>query len=142
MSTEAIGEESPVVGGRLGDPAVGDVIGALDAYRSLELEREGIGMFLALHDARPGRVLQVQDEVALTEGAHLAQLFDGYWQRLEGAGFPVADAERYEPDETGARELIHVLVVLSASHLTLRPAATRIRSRDGGGEDDGHDARD
>lgn len=137
MSAEPVGGESPVTGGRPDDPPVDDVIGALDAYRALELEREGIGMFLALHDARPGRVLQVQDEVALTEGARLARLFDRYWGSLEGAGFPVAAAEGDEPDETGARELIDVLVVLSSSHLTLRPAASQMGSRDGG---DDHDA--
>jgi len=98
-------------------PPVDDVLGALGEVRLLELEREGIAMFLALHDARPGRVLAVDDEAARAEGTHLVRLFDGYHEALEQAGFPPADDE---PDVTGARELIDVLVVLSDRHLSLR----------------------
>ncbi len=101
----------------LTQPGADDVLGALQEFRDLELEREGIAMFLALHDARPGRVLAVRDEGALAEGASLAALFDHYREPLERAGFPPADDE---PDETGSRELIDVLVVLSDRHLSLR----------------------
>jgi hypothetical protein len=94
-----------------------DALPALAEVRALELEREGIAMFVAVHDLRPGRVVTVGDARAQDEGERLAVLFDGYWQGLQDAGFPPLDDE---PDETGARELIDVLVVLSDRHLSLR----------------------
>lgn len=103
-----------------------DVLGALADYRTLELEREGIAMFLALHDARPGRDLVVRDDGALAEAARLVPLLDHYEQALSAAGYPrSADGadEPDEPDETGARELIDVLVVLSDRHLSSRRTA-------------------
>lgn len=95
------------------------------------LEREGIAMFLALHDARPGRHLHVRDAFGVAEGARLAVLFDHYERGLAAA--PV-DPALYDPgvegkvpseadpdiDPTGAAGLIDVLVVLSDQHLRAR----------------------
>ncbi len=100
-----------------------DVLAALADYRTLELEREGIAMFLALHDARPGRDIVVYDEVALAEGARLVSLLDHYERALARAGFPWPAGVVDEPDVTGARELIDVLVVLSDRHLSRRRTA-------------------
>jgi len=95
-------------------PPAKDVLGVLHTCHTAALEREGIAMFVSLHDARPGRRPVVRDEVALAEGTLLAARFDHYHAALEQAGFPAADDER---DETGARELIDVLGVLSDQHL-------------------------
>ena len=80
--------------------------------RSRILEREGIPMFVALHDARPRRPVQVAAE-AVAEGSRLAVLFDHYREGLIGAA-PTRDADH---DPTGASALIDVLVVLSDQHL-------------------------
>lgn len=90
-----------------------DVAGLLAVCDARVLEREGIAMFVALHDARPGRVLAVADDVARAEGARLGELFDHY-----RAGVP--DRMRRPDDPTGAARLIDVLVVLSDRHLRSR----------------------
>lgn len=124
----------------LGAPRAPDVLAALADYRTLELEREGIAMFLALHDARPGRELVVDDDLARAEAELLEPLFDHYGRALEEAGFPRPADESDEPDETGARELIDVLVVLSDRHLSLRRTlggGSGDGREDGGGQDGG-----
>jgi hypothetical protein len=96
------------------------------------LEREGIAMFVALHDARPGRELEVRDPLGAAEGARLAELFDHYERGLaaappEGSGEPQGGApvdrevepHGWLPPEAAA--LIDVLVVLSDQHLRARP---------------------
>ena len=50
------------------------------------------------------------------------QLLDGYYAGLEAVGFPAQYPD--EPDETGARELIDALVVLSDQHLRARGVAS------------------
>jgi hypothetical protein len=88
-------------------------------------------MFVALHDARPGRELHVRDPLAEAEGARLAELFDHYERGLaaaaEGSGEPQggapvdrgAEPHGWLPPEAAA--LIDVLVVLSDQHLRARP---------------------
>ncbi len=91
-----------------------DVGGELERCRGRLLEREGIAMFVALHDARPGRSLTVTDAVAVVEGRRLADLVDHYERGLAArASSPDPD----QPDPTGAREVIDLLVVLSDLHL-------------------------
>ena len=89
-------------------------------------------MFVALHDARPGRDLRVRDALHVAEGVRLAALFDHYESGLadthidaalpeaaiEGDGPELADPDG---DPTGAAALIEVLVVLSDQHLRARP---------------------
>lgn len=106
--------------GTLAAAPANDVVGALRVCHSRLLEREGIAMFVALHDGRPGRSLEVHDERARTEGRRLADLLDHYHSRLEAAGFPSFDDDD-APDESGAPELISSLVVLSDLHLRARP---------------------
>ena len=87
-------------------------------YAQRELEREGIPMVLALHDARTGAAPPVDDPLALAEGARLAELFDAY---EAGTAEQVALAEAAtEPDLTGGAPLITVLVVLAEEHLRAR----------------------
>ena len=96
------------------------------------LEREGIAMFVALHDARPGHHLHVRDALAVAEGARLAGLFDHYERGLAAKGVDPALYEaggegevpiEVDPDidPTGAAGLIDILVVLSDQHLRARP---------------------
>ncbi|KRB43584.1 hypothetical protein [Terrabacter sp. Root181] len=101
--------------GTLAAPAAVDVPAVLAACHGRLLEREGIAMFVALDDARPGGDLRVGDVTALSDGARAAELLDGYYAGLEAVGFPAQYPD--EPDETGARELIDALVVLSDQHL-------------------------
>lgn len=85
------------------------------------LEREGIPMFLALHDARPGRSLVVNDATAKAEGDTLTKLFEHYEHgvdALPNKHLPIDTPP--EVDETGAADLIDVLVVLSDQHLRAR----------------------
>lgn len=96
------------------------------------LEREGIPMFVALHDARPGRNLRVRDALHVAEGVRLAALLEHYGNGLadtqidadlheaaiEGDGPDAADPEG---DPTGAAALIEILVVLGDQHLRARP---------------------
>lgn len=96
-----------------------DVVGALRTCQARLLEREGIAMFVALHDGRTDHHLDVRDERAAAEGRRLAELFDHYHSRLEAADFPSDEPD--EPDETGAADLISSLVVLSDQHLRARP---------------------
>lgn len=101
--------------GTLGTPPCADVVAASRACQQADLTREGIAMFVALHDARPGAC----EDLAPTrdqEAERLAELFDHYHHALADAGFPQANPDP-EPDETGAPELIDVLVVLSDRHL-------------------------
>ena len=113
-----------------------DVATASAACKRRTLEREGIPMFVALHDARPGRSLDVSDRTGRAEGEQLARLFAHYRDGLatrplvpgldelavEGDS---SDAPADEPDPTGAAALIDVLVVLSDQHLRTRPEPTR-----------------
>jgi hypothetical protein len=75
-------------------------------------------MFVALHDARPGRNLDVGDPLAAAEGARLAELFDHYQQGLAAAPNQV-EPHGWLPPEAAA--LINVLVILSDQHLRARP---------------------
>lgn len=83
------------------------------------LEREGIAMFVALHDARPGRELEVRDPLGAAEGARLAELFDHYERGLAAAPPEEVEPHGWLPPEAAA--LIDVLVVLSDQHLRARP---------------------
>lgn len=100
-------------GGDLATPAATDVPALLTTCRQRVLEREGIAMFIALKDSRPGCDLVVRDRTARTEGIALGRLFDHYRDGL--ANDPNAAAPPDDP--TGARALINVLVVLSDRHL-------------------------
>ncbi|GEM_PF-3394104 len=113
-------------------PPSSDVAAVSATCRARILEREGIAMFLALHDARPGRQLRVTGETALAEGRRLAVLFDHYRDGLAAVGVPdelrsvgiegdTTDASPADLDPTGAAELIDILVVLSDQHLRARP---------------------
>ena len=105
----------------LGPPA-DDVLAVAVECKARILEREGIAMFVALHDARPGRGLQVREPLAVAEGSRLAGLFDHYERALAAtpADPPeVADADGAVPP--GASAVIDVLVVLSDQHLRARP---------------------
>ena len=54
--------------GTLAAPAAADVPAVLASCHARLLEREGIAMFVALDDARPGRDLRVGDPGALRDG--------------------------------------------------------------------------
>lgn len=99
----------------LSAPPAGDVAAAAAECKARILEREGIAMFVALHDARPGRELRVRDPLAEAEGARLAELFDHYERGLAAAPEP----HGWLPPEAAA--LVDVLVVLSDRHLRARP---------------------
>ena len=99
----------------LGAPPAGDVAAAAAECKARILEREGIAMFVALHDARPGRELRVRDPLAEAEGGRLAELFDHYERGLAAAPEP----RGWLPPEAAA--LVDVLVVLSDRHLRARP---------------------
>lgn len=98
-------------------PAAEDVAAVLRACHARALEREGIAMFVSLHDVRPGRGPLRVEELSRAEGTRLAELLDHYYAGLEAIGFP---AQFDEPDETGAPELIDALVTLSDQHLRAR----------------------
>jgi hypothetical protein len=100
----------------LGAPAAGDVAAVAAECKARILEREGIAMFVALHDARPGRELRVRDPLAEAEGARLAELFDHYERGLATAP---PEGSGWLPPEAAA--LVDVLVVLSDQHLRARP---------------------
>lgn len=104
-------------------PAAPDVPAVLTACHARLLEREGIAMFVAIDDARPGRALQVTDPGAIEEGARIAELFDHYYAGLAAIGFPPQFPD--EPDETGAPEIIDALVVMSDQHLRARIGEVR-----------------
>jgi hypothetical protein len=98
----------PVPAVELLAPPADDVPAVAAECRARILEREGIAMFVALHDARPGRDLRVRDPLGVAEGERLAGLFDHYRRALVAA-----------PPESAA--VIDVLVVLSDQHLRARP---------------------
>lgn len=104
-----------------GEPA-SDVEAVFGNCKRRILEREGIPMFLALHDARPGRSLVVNDATAKAEGGTLTRLFEHYEQGVDALSsskhLPIDTPP--EVDETGAADLIDVLVVLSDQHLRAR----------------------
>ena len=101
----------------LTDAPAADVLAVSRACHQRVLEREGIAMFVALHDARPGRRLLVDDPVGRAEGGLLAGLFDHYDQGLDAHPEPNDDLDH---DPTGAAALIDVLVVLADQHLRAR----------------------
>lgn len=90
-----------------------DVPALLAQCNQRVLEREGIAMFIALHDARPGHGQPAAEPSTIAEGERLAQLFDHYEAGLAGTA-PTRDPG---DDPTGASALIDVLVVLSDQHL-------------------------
>jgi hypothetical protein len=113
----------PVPAAELLAPPADDVPAAAAECKARILEREGIAMFVALHDARPGRDLRVRDPLSVAEGARLADLFDHYERALAAAP---ADPAPGEPGTDGAvlaeaAAVIDVLVVLSDQHLRARP---------------------
>ena len=111
----------------LSEPPAEDVQAVSTACKARVLEREGIAMFIALHDARPGRHLQVRDQPGIDEGRRLAELFGHYERALAAAPVEPAlqdagiegDLDTHDP--TGAAALIEVLVLLSDQHLRARP---------------------
>lgn len=124
-------------GDALGPPAA-DVAAAAAACARQVLEREGIAMFLGLHDSRTGRAVAVADEAARAEGARLAELLDAYAAALAvRPGDPLREEDGteglparpwhsshwdpeldHDPDEAA---LVKVLVVLADQHLRARP---------------------
>ena len=104
--------------GSVNAPEATDVPAVLAGCHARLHEREGIAMFVALDDVRPGRRLTVEDAAARAEGARAAELLDRYHAALDAVGFPAQYPD--EPDVTGARELIDALVVLSDVHLRAR----------------------
>jgi hypothetical protein len=104
----------PVPAVELLAPPADDVLAVAAECRARILEREGIPMFVALHDARPGRDLRVRDPLGVAEGERLAGLFDHY-----GRALVAAPADGTVPPEAAA--VIDVLVVLSDQHLRARP---------------------
>lgn len=118
---------TPTPAPELVDPPAQDVPGIAATCQRRILEREGIAMFVALHDARHERRLAVTDPVGLVEGARLAELFDHYERGLAGAAVDPELSEAaiegdggLDVDPTGAAALIDVLVVLSDQHLRAR----------------------
>ncbi len=125
----------PEIEGSLAGAPADDVVAVAATCKARILEREGIAMFLALHDARPGRALRITDETVLAEGRRLADLFDHYRSGLAVAALDAAlrdaavegdatDATPADLDPTGAAELIDILVVLSDQHLRARPESS------------------
>jgi hypothetical protein len=110
--------DQPTDVGTLAAPAAEDVRAVLTACHARLLEREGIAMFVALDDVRPGRTFEAREATALADGRRAAELLDHYYTGLEALGFPAQYPD--EPDETGAKELIDALVVLSDQHLRAR----------------------
>lgn len=124
---------SPTPTSELASHPAEDVQAVSALCRTRILEREGIAMFVELHDARPGHHLHVRDATGVAEGARLAVLFDHYERGLaaaqvdaalseSGAEGEVTSAADPDPDidPTGAAGLIDVLVVLSDQHLQAR----------------------
>lgn len=111
--------------GSLTSPPADDVVAVATACRGRLMEREGIAMFVALEDARPGRRLRVHDGPTLAEGALLARLFAHYEAGMAaGTGEPhlvSGGLEGMDSDPTGAVQVIDVLVVLADQHLRARP---------------------
>jgi hypothetical protein len=101
-------------------PPAADVPAVAAECKARILEREGIAMFVALHDARPGRDLEVRDPLGAVEGARLGELFDHYERGLAAAP---PEGSGWLPPEAAA--LIDVLVVLSDQHLRARPEPRR-----------------
>jgi hypothetical protein len=102
-------------------PPASDVPAVAAECRARILEREGIAMFVALHDARPGRDLDVRDPLGAAEGARLV---DHYERGLAAAPADrEAEPHGWLPPEAAA--LIDVLVVLSDQHLRARPEPRR-----------------
>lgn len=112
----------------LADPPPPAVTEAAAALSRRVLEREGIAMFVALQDARPGRQLVVRDPGCLVEGERLAFLLDHYDRELATveSGPGIGDSSMgLEPAQSQARRtpaavLIDVLAVLSDQHLHAR----------------------
>ena len=102
-------------GRSLESPPAPDAAAVLARCQTRILEREGIPMFVALHDARPERRAPTTDGEGrhVEEGRRLAELFDHYRQGLTGSA-PTRDPG---DDPTGAAALIDILVVLSDQHL-------------------------
>lgn len=118
--------DAGVPASELRDAPAADVPSASHACHQRVLEREGIAMFVALHDARPGRHLVVRDSLGGAEGELLADLFDHYEKGLDVTDDvdPGADhGADLDDDPTGAAALIDVLVVLSDQHLRARAQA-------------------
>ena len=107
---------SAVPASELADAPAADVPAVSHACHQRVREREGIAMFVALQDARPGRRLLVRDPLGRAEGELLAGLFDHYEMGLDVAGDVALDTD-LDHDPTGAAALIDVLVVLSDQHL-------------------------
>ena len=91
-----------------------DPLAALDAFRRAAAAGDGVAMVVALHDGRPGRVLDVTDAQSRADGAVLARLFDHYEEALRRGGFPNPEPEA---ELTGARTVIDTLAVLSDQHV-------------------------
>ena len=126
-------------GDRLLGPPAADVVAVAAACARRVLEREGIPMFLALHDARPGRDLAVRDAGA-PRGGRPAR---GAARRVRAPRSPAGRSSRcsrraapraarrgrgsasqwdpeldHDPEEAA---LIEALVVLADQHLRARP---------------------
>lgn len=101
-------------GRSLESPPASDAAAVLARCQTRVLEREGIPMFVALHDARPtARTAAPADGPPALEAERLAALFDHYREGLASSS-PTRDPGN---DPTGASALIDILVVLSDQHL-------------------------
>jgi hypothetical protein len=95
-----------------------DPVGLLGRCLTSPIEREGVAMFVGVHDARPGAAPSTGrptvDPLLSGEAQRLRQLFDGYVAGLATG----REQRRPSPDPSGgAWSLIEVLVVMSEQHL-------------------------
>lgn len=99
-----------------------DPLALLRQCEAAAIEREGVAMFVGVHDARPGAPglpegagpTAAVDPVLRGEAVRLRELFDAYTAALA----PDRDERRPSPDPTGGGwSLIEVLVVMSEQHL-------------------------
>lgn len=122
---------SPSPAAELADAPAQDVGAVADTCRRRVLEREGIAMFVALHDARPDQELVVHDPLSQAEGARLAVLLEHYERELTQVGVDprVTEAAARGDDgpddvdtglDAGTLALIEALVILSDQHLRAR----------------------
>jgi len=94
-------------------PAHPDPLRLLRECERAALEREGIAMFVGIHDARPSARPRSHEGDA-EEAERLRVLYEQYVAGLA----PGRDERRPSPDPTGgAWSLIEVLLVLSEHHL-------------------------
>lgn len=96
----------------LNTPPATDPVAILAQCQTRIVEREGIPMFIALQDLRPGAAAR-HTQSGENEGERLSSLFDYYHDALRKG----SETLESEEDPTGASKLIEILVVLSDRHL-------------------------